>query len=253
MSSQYIVTTKDLIKIYDKKSVVNKVSLSIKKGEVFGILGPNGAGKTTTLEMIEGLRKIDSGTVEISGIDVSKHSNKVRYIIGVQPQSPAFQDKTKAKEVLELFASAYGAKVNALELLEKVGLQEKASTYTENLSGGQLQRLSIAAALVHKPEVLFMDEPTTGLDPQARRNLWDLVESVKNDGITVVLTTHYMEEAEVLCDRVAIMDGGKIIALGTPQQLIADLLASGFKKKRIKQEATLEDVFISLTGKELRD
>lgn len=253
MAAHTIVDVKDLVKSYDKKRVVNKVSLSIFKGEVFGILGPNGAGKTTTLEMIEGIRKIDSGTAEIGGIDVSKNPNKVRYIIGVQPQSPAFQDKTKAKEVLELFASAYGNKVDALELLDKVGLSDKASTYTENLSGGQLQRLSIAAALVHKPKVLFMDEPTTGLDPQARRNLWELVESVKKSGITVVLTTHYMEEAETLCDRVAIMDNGRIIAQDTPQVLIEKLLKSGFKKKKVKQEATLEDVFIDLTGKELRD
>lgn len=253
MPNHTIVTANNLVKSYDKKRVVNNVSLNIHKGEVFGILGPNGAGKTTTLEMIEGIRKIDSGLAEIGGIDVSKYPNKVRYIIGVQPQSPAFQDKTKIKEVLELFASAYGNKVDSIELLKKVGLQDKANTYTENLSGGQLQRLSIAAALVHRPKVLFMDEPTTGLDPQARRNLWELVEEVKKSGITVVLTTHYMEEAEYLCDRVAIMDGGKIIALGSPQDLISNLLKTGFKKKRIKQEATLEDVFIDLTGKELRD
>jgi ABC-2 type transport system ATP-binding protein len=253
MAAHAIVTAQDLIKSYDKKRVVNKVSLSIFKGEVFGILGPNGAGKTTTLEMIEGMRPIDSGSAEIAGINVSKQPNKVRYIIGVQPQSPAFQDKTKAKEVLELFASAYGSKINAMELLGRVGLQEKANTYTENLSGGQLQRLSIAAALVHRPKVLFMDEPTTGLDPQARRNLWELVESVKQSGITVVLTTHYMEEAEALCDRVAIMDGGRVIAQDTPANLIHQLLGRGFKKQRVKQEATLEDVFIDLTGKELRD
>ncbi|MCU0667714.1 MAG: ABC transporter ATP-binding protein, partial [Patescibacteria group bacterium] len=157
MAETVIVHAKNLVKSYDKKRVVDMVSLKIKKGEVFGILGPNGAGKTTTLEMIEGIRPIDAGSVIIGGIDVTKEPNRVRYIIGVQPQSPAFQDKTKTKEVLELFASAYGEAIKADELLDKVGLLEKSGTYTESLSGGQLQRLSIAAALVHKPQVLFMD------------------------------------------------------------------------------------------------
>jgi ABC-2 type transport system ATP-binding protein len=248
-----LVVAKKLVKVYDSIRVVNGVSFSINSGEVFGILGPNGAGKTTTLEMIEGLRDIDGGEALINGVNVAKEPGKARYLIGVQPQTPAFQDKTKAKEVLELFGATYGVKVSADELLEKVRLSEKANTYTENLSGGQLQRLSIAAALVHSPKVLFMDEPTTGLDPQARRNIWDLVKDIKKQGITVVLTTHYMEEAEVLCDRVAIMDNGKIIAQDTPANLISDLLQRGFKKKRTISQATLEDVFIDLTGKDLRE
>lgn len=248
-----LVVAKKLVKVYDSVKVVNGVSFSINSGEVFGILGPNGAGKTTTLEMIEGLRDIDGGEALINGVNVAKEPSKARYFIGVQPQTPAFQDKTKAKEVLELFGATYGVKVSADELLEKVRLSEKANTYTENLSGGQLQRLSIAAALVHNPKVLFMDEPTTGLDPQARRNIWDLVKDIKKQGITVVLTTHYMEEAEVLCNRVAIMDNGKIIAQDTPANLISDLLQRGFKKKRTISQATLEDVFIDLTGKDLRD
>ncbi len=251
--SKTLVAAKKLVKVYDSVRVVNGVSFSINSGEVFGILGPNGAGKTTTLEMIEGLRDIDGGEALINGVNVAKEPSKARYLIGVQPQTPAFQDKTKAKEVLELFGATYGVKVSADELLEKVRLSEKANTYTENLSGGQLQRLSIAAALVHNPKVLFMDEPTTGLDPQARRNIWDLVKDIKKQGITVVLTTHYMEEAEVLCDRVAIMDNGKIIAQDTPANLISALLQRGFKKKRTISQATLEDVFIDLTGKDLRE
>ena len=253
MALNYIVKTDNLVKSYDNKRVVDGVSFNILKGEIFGILGPNGAGKTTTLEMIEGIRTIDEGTALIDGIDVSKNTNQVRYIIGVQPQNPAFQDKTKAKEVLRLFGSAYGQPVNTKKLLTQVGLQDKASTYTENLSGGQLQRLSIVASLVHNPKVLFLDEPTTGLDPQARRNLWDLINEIKLKGITVVLTTHYMDEAENLCDRVAIMDNGKVVTIGTPQFLISKLLKSGFKKHQTTQGATLEDVFIDLTGKELRD
>lgn len=248
-----LVAAKKLVKVYDSVRVVNGVSFLINSGEVFGILGPNGAGKTTTLEMIEGLRDIDGGESLINGVNVAKEPSKARYLIGVQPQTPAFQDKTKAKEVLELFGATYGVKVSADELLEKVRLSEKANTYTENLSGGQLQRLSIAAALVHNPKVLFMDEPTTGLDPQARRNIWDLVKEIKKQGITVVLTTHYMEEAEVLCDRVAIMDNGEIIAQDTPANLISALLQRGFKKKRTISQATLEDVFIDLTGKDLRE
>lgn len=249
----YIVDAKKLAKSYGKVKAVNGVSLRILAGEVFGILGPNGAGKTTTLEMLEGIRTIDSGTVLVAGYDVKKQTNKVRGVIGVQPQAPAFQDKTTAKEVLELFAAAYGKKIEASELLKKVALTDKADTYTEKLSGGQLQRLSIAAALVHQPQVLFMDEPTTGLDPQARRNIWGLVQSIKKQGITVVLTTHYMEEAEKLCDRVAIMDKGQIITIDTPINLIEALLKRGFKKKRQVAQASLEDVFIDLTGKELRD
>lgn len=251
--AKILVAAKNLVKKYDNKAVVDGVSFAISQGEVFGILGPNGAGKTTTLEMIEGIRSIDGGTAYIDGINVAQHPNKIRYQIGVQPQTPAFQDKTKTTEVLELFAAAYGAKIDPLDLLEKVKLTDKADTYTEQLSGGQQQRLSIAAALVHSPKVLFMDEPTTGLDPQARRNIWELVQSIQAQGITVVLTTHYMEEAETLCDRVAIMDNGKIIALNTPKALVTDLLARGFKKKRTVEQADLEDVFIDLTGKELRD
>jgi len=244
---------RDLKKRYGDKQAVNGISFSVKKGEIFGILGPNGAGKTTTLEMMETLRPIDSGTVKIDGIDVAKHPQKVKYLIGVQPQSPAFQDKTRLTEVIEMFAAAYGEKVDVMQFLRDVDLEDKAKNYVEDLSGGQKQRLSITTALVHGPKVFFLDEPTTGLDPQARRHLWDLIEQVRDRGISVVMTTHYMDEAEILCDRIAIMDNGKIIAEDTPKNLIKALLKRGFKKKQTVEQANLEDVFIDLTGKGLRD
>ncbi|MDB5162089.1 MAG: Nodulation ATP-binding protein [Candidatus Saccharibacteria bacterium] len=248
-----MVEVKNLKKKYGSKKAVDGVSFSVDKGEIFGILGPNGAGKTTTLEMMETLRTIDSGTVKIDGIDVSKNPQAIKYIIGVQPQSPAFQDKTRLTEVVELFAAAYGEKVDAMEFLRDVDLQDKAKSYVENLSGGQKQRLSITTALVHGPKVFFLDEPTTGLDPQARRHLWELIEKVRDKGISVIMTTHYMDEAEILCDRIAVMDNGRIVAIDTPKNLIKQLLQRGFKKEQEVQQANLEDVFIDLTGKGLRE
>jgi ABC-2 type transport system ATP-binding protein len=248
-----MVEAKNLVKSYDGVNVVDGVSFEVKKGEVFGILGPNGAGKTTTLEMLESLRVIDSGTATIDGIDVSLSPRDVRAIIGVQPQSPSFQDKTKLTELLSLFGAAYGLKVDAMKHLNDVQLGDKANNYVEQLSGGQRQRFSIAAALVHEPKVFFLDEPTTGLDPQARRNLWELIKTIKRRGVTVVITTHYMEEAELLCDRIAILDQGKIVALDSPKKLITALLKKGFKKEQQVEQANLEDVFIDLTGKALRD
>jgi len=248
-----IVKVRDLKKRYGDKQAVDGISFDVKKGEIFGILGPNGAGKTTTLEMMETLRPIDSGIVEIDGIDVDKNPHDIKFLIGVQPQSPAFQDKTKLTEVVELFAAAYGEKVDVMKFLADVGLEEKAKSYVEDLSGGQKQRLSITTALVHGPKVFFLDEPTTGLDPQARRHLWDLIKGVRDRGISVIMTTHYMDEAEVLCDRIAIMDDGKIVAAGTPKDLIRQLLKRGFKKEQHVEQANLEDVFIDLTGKGLRD
>jgi ABC-2 type transport system ATP-binding protein len=248
-----IVEVRDLKKRYGDKQAVDGVSFSIKKGEIFGILGPNGAGKTTTLEMMETLRPIDSGTVKIDGIDVSKNPWDVKRLIGVQPQSPAFQDKTKLTEVVEMFAAAYGEKVDVMQFLSDVELDEKANSYVEELSGGQKQRLSITTALVHGPKVFFLDEPTTGLDPQARRHLWELIEKVRQRDISVIMTTHYMDEAEVLCNRIAIMDNGKIIAIDTPKNLVKQLLSRGFKKDQHVEQANLEDVFIDLTGKELRN
>jgi ABC-2 type transport system ATP-binding protein len=250
--SEVILKVNKLKKVYGDKVAVKGISFEVKKGEIFGILGPNGAGKTTTLEMIETMRQIDGGSIKIDGIDVASNPDAVKYVIGVQPQSPAFQDKQKLSEIIEMFAAAYGEKVDAIGFLEEVQLADYANSYVEQLSGGQKQRLSIAAALVHSPKVFFLDEPTTGLDPQARRNLWDLVKYVRDQGVTVIMTTHYMEEAESLCDRVAIMDAGKIIALDTPANLIKQLLKRGFKKKHLVEAANLEDVFIDLTGKDLK-
>lgn len=251
--SDVILSVTDLRKSYDDKEVVKGISFEVKRGEVFGILGPNGAGKTTTFEMIEAMRPIDGGTVLVDGIDVAKDPWGVRRIIGVQPQSPSFQDKQKLSEIIEQFAASYGEKVNTQEFLDDVNLGEKKDAYAEDLSGGQRQRLSIAAALVHSPKVFFLDEPTTGLDPQARRNLWGLIRMVRDRGVTVMLTTHYMDEAELLCDRVAIMDRGEIIQLDTPKNLIQNLLKKGFTKEQHVEQANLEDVFIDLTGKALRD
>lgn len=248
-----MVSVKGLTKAYDGRKVVDGVSFDVKPGEVFGILGPNGAGKTTTLEMMETLRPIDDGTVTIDGIDVADNPRKIKYLIGVQPQSPAFQDKTKLKEIIELFAAAYGEKVDVMQFLRDVELEEKANSFVEDLSGGQKQRLSITTALVHGPKVFFLDEPTTGLDPQARRHLWDLIRKVRDRGISVIMTTHYMDEAEMLCDRIAVMDAGKIIAIDTPKNLIKALLKRGFKKQAQVEQANLEDVFIDLTGKDLRE
>jgi ABC-2 type transport system ATP-binding protein len=251
--AEIILKVKDLKKIYDGKPAVDGISFEVKKGEIFGILGPNGAGKTTTLEMIETMREIDGGSVDIDGLDVASQPNEVKRIIGVQPQTPAFQDKQKLSEIIEMFAAAYGERVKTQEFLDDVQLGEKANSYAEQLSGGQRQRLSIATALVHSPKVFFLDEPTTGLDPQARRNLWGLIKQVRDRGVTVLLTTHYLDEAELLCDRVAIMDQGKIIALDTPKKLIKQLLDRGFTKEQKVEQANLEDVFIDLTGKGLRD
>ncbi len=247
--SKYILTVENLRKKYGDKEVVKGISFAVKKGEIFGILGPNGAGKTTTLEMIETLRPIDGGRASIDGVDVAKNPYEIRGMIGVQPQTPGFQDKTKLSELIQLFSAAYGERVDPKTFLDEVNLGDRADSYVENLSGGQKQRFSIVAALVHNPKVFFLDEPTTGLDPQARRNLWELVEEVRKRGISVIMTTHYMDEAEVLCDRIAIMDDGNIIALDTPQKLIKDLLSRGFTKKQHVEQANLEDVFIDLTGK----
>jgi len=251
--SDVILKVHNLSKSYEGKPAVDDISFDVKAGEIFGILGPNGAGKTTTLEMIETLRSIDKGKVTVAGLDVANEPQKVKKIIGVQPQSPAFQDKQKLFEIIEMFAAAYGERVNAQLFLDEVQLGEKANNYAEQLSGGQRQRLSIATALVHSPKVFFLDEPTTGLDPQARRNLWELIRMVRDRGVTVILTTHYLDEAELLCNRVAIMDNGKIIALDTPLKLIKQLLDRGFKKTQRVEQANLDDVFIDLTGKALRD
>lgn len=251
--SKSVLKVKNLKKSYGDFQAVKGVSFDVAPGEVFGILGPNGAGKTTTLEMIEGMRPIDSGKVIVDGTDVAQDPYAVKEKIGVQLQSSSFFDNLNLVELLKLFGDLYHESVHPMHLLREVNLEEKAKSKAKSLSGGQRQRFSIATTLVNQPVVVFLDEPTTGLDPQARRNLWDLVKQIQKKGTTVVITTHYMEEAEVLCDRIAIMDDGKIVAMDTPKKLIDDLLKRGFKPRKTVAKATLEDVFIDLTGKELRD
>ena len=211
----------ELRKRYGDILAVDGVSIAVDAGEILGLLGPNGAGKTTTVEMIEGLRRPDAGTVHVLGHDLRTEVAAVRQRIGVQLQTTALYPRLTVREVLELFRTFYaGATASADELIEMLDLTEKAGSLTRNLSGGQAQRLSVALALVNRPELVFMDEPTTGLDPQARRALWDTIRDVRRRGATILLTTHYMEEAEELCDRVAIMDGGAIIAEGAPARLV---------------------------------
>jgi ABC-2 type transport system ATP-binding protein len=251
--TQGILRVDRLVKKYGDFIAVDGISFEVQPTEIFGILGPNGAGKTTTLECIETLRKADGGTITLNGLDVGRQPQEVKRIIGVQLQSSSFFDKLNLRELLDLFAALYGRKVDATGLLGEVELTDKAKSQVAQLSGGQKQRFSIAAALVNDPVVLFLDEPTTGLDPQARRHLWGVIKRIRSEGKTVVLTTHYMDEAEELCDRVAIMDGGKIAALAPPQELVDRLVAGGFTKERVERLANLEDVFLSLTGHSLRE
>ena len=248
-----IVTVRDLRKRYGDIEAVRGISFEVQQGEIFGLLGPNGAGKTTTVEILEGLRKADGGDAIVDGIDVQKEPARAKARVGVQLQQSAFPENFTAKETVELFALCYGVTVDPLALLKQVDLEDRAGQRQEKLSGGQRQRLSIATALVNRPRVLFLDEPTTGLDPQARRNLWELVRGIRQSGTTVFLTTHYMDEAEVLCDRVAVMDHGQIIAMDPPRALITALLGRGFTKPVLQQQANLEDVFLDLTGHELRE
>ncbi len=215
-----IIEIKDLTKKYGDFTAVDKISFHVVEGETFGILGPNGAGKTTTLEMVEALKSITSGTAILDGKDVSTNAHAVKSIIGVQLQASSFFEGLNLVELLDTFAALYGRTVDAMELLKLVQLEEKAKSEVKELSGGQKQRLSIAVALVNDPKVLFLDEPTTGLDPQARRNLWDLISQINKQGKTIVLTTHYMDEAEVLCDRIAVMDHAHIVAMDETQNLL---------------------------------
>jgi ABC-2 type transport system ATP-binding protein len=248
-----MVDVRDLRKSYGPVEAVRGITFAVDQGEIFGLLGPNGAGKTTTVEILEGLRKADSGTALVAGVDVGRDPDTVKERIGVQLQSSAFPLYLTAREVIGFFAACYDRRVDARALLATVDLADRADQLSETLSGGQRQRLQVATALVNEPQVLFLDEPTTGLDPQARRNLWDLVRGIRERGTTVLLTSHYMDEAEVLCDRVAIIDAGRIIALDTPGALIAQLLARGFTKQVVQQQADLEDVFLDLTGHALRE
>jgi len=304
------VTCRGLVKRYGGVAAVDGIDLEIRRGECFGLLGPNGAGKTTTVEMLEGLRRPDAGEILILGMHWDDSGSAIRERLGVQLQETQLPEKLSVIEILRLFRSFYHNGRDPREVLEIVALEEKKRTWVAKLSGGQRQRLALGCALIGEPEVLFLDEPTTGLDPQARRKLWEVVERFKSQGRTVLLTTHYMEEAEKLCDRIAIVDHGKIIALGSPLELIASLGgrdvvefsvedggrlptaesirgipgirsvqvrggevalsvekvhtvvprllaaldASGAKLSRLTtHHATLEDVFVHLTGRHLRD
>ncbi|MEN4007493.1 MAG: ABC transporter ATP-binding protein [Methanobacteriaceae archaeon] len=240
-----VIIVKDLIKRYGKLTAVTGVSFEVYENEIFGIIGPNGAGKTTMVECLEGLRVPSSGSIRVLDLDPKTNGYTLKQLIGLQLQEGRFPDKIKVKEVLELFASFYTYSLPVEPLLEKVGLLDKADNYFENLSGGQKQRLSIALALVNDPQVVFFDELTTGLDPQARRAMWEMVSSVREDGKTVILITHYMEEAEQLCDRVAIVDQGRIVAMDTPSKLTRSI-NGGLK-------TNLDDVFLSITGREMRE
>jgi ABC-2 type transport system ATP-binding protein len=248
-----IIVVDDLHKHFGAVVAVDGISFAVRRGEVFGILGPNGAGKTTTLEIIETLQKPSRGRVMVDGLDVQRDSWAVKSRIGVQLQAAGFYPELSLVQLLRMFAALYNVQVDPIPLLRRFQLEEKAQSYYDRLSGGQKQRFSLATTLLHHPAVIFLDEPTTGLDPQARLNLWDLIREVRAEAITVLLTTHYMEEAEQLCDRIAVMDQGRIVRTGTPHELIVELLATGFRKPVVRQEATLEDVFIWLTGRNLRD
>jgi ABC-2 type transport system ATP-binding protein len=248
-----IITVKNLVKNYGNFNAVKGISFDVFEGEIFGLLGPNGAGKSTTLEIIETLRQKTSGEITVCGMNLEKEPENIKKLIGVQLQSSGYYPGLSLVQLIELFSGLYNENVDPMELLQLVNLTDKAKSKFKELSGGQKQRFSIATTLINKPKIIFLDEPTTGLDPQARRNLWDLIRNIKNQGTTVIITTHYMDEAEQLCDRIAIIDEGKIISIDSPDKMIDDLVSSGFERPKQVKAANLEDVFIHLTGKEIRD
>lgn len=306
MAEEVIIEVRDLVKSYSRVVAVDGLTFEVHKGEIFGMVGPNGAGKTTTIECIEGLRQPDSGTVRVMEMNPRRDGYRLRERIGIQLQQSALPDRLKVWEAMDMFAAFYPRKVEWHKLLEQLGLSEKNKSVFAKLSGGQKQRLSIALALINDPEVVFLDELTTGLDPKARRAIWDLVLGIRDRGKTIFLTTHFMEEAERLCNRVAIMDQGKIVALDTPENLIRSLGPEyrvvftvqdrpdleGFRRipgvREVEQvydrvtiqgkeegllkgivnaldagsirfrdlrteQPTLEDVFLSITGKEIKE
>jgi ABC-2 type transport system ATP-binding protein len=253
MQQDTIISVKNLVKNYGDFKAVKGISFDVFKGEIFGLLGPNGAGKSTTLEIIETLREKTSGEVIVDGFNLDRSPNEIKKIIGVQLQTSGYYPGLNLTELIHLFGGLYNEHVNAMQLLDTVNLRDKAKAKFKELSGGQKQRFSIATTLINRPRIIFLDEPTTGLDPQARRNLWELIKEIRSKGTTVIITTHYMDEAEILCNRVAIIDSGNIIAMASPDRLIDDLVASGFEKPKEVKQANLEDVFIHLTGKHLRE
>jgi ABC-2 type transport system ATP-binding protein len=254
MTQQPALLVRDLRKAYGDVLAVNGLNLEVARGECFGLLGPNGAGKTTTIEICEGLLGADSGTVEVLGLNWDNEPDKLKERLGVQLQDTKLAEKLTVAETLRMFRSFYRQRKTVDEVISLVELGEKRDARVGNLSGGQKQRLAIACALVGDPEILFLDEPTTGLDPQSRRSLWDLITRFRESGRTIVLTTHYMDEAEKLCDRIAIVDHGKVIAEGTVNGLIDSVDLSHLPPPEPRRtSATLEDVFVSLTGRTLRD
>jgi len=253
MQRKTIISVKNLVKNYGNFQAVKGISFEVNEGEIFGLLGPNGAGKSTTLEIIETLRQKTSGEVIVDGINLDKDPGEIKKIIGVQLQSSGYYPGLNLLQLIQLFCGLYNRDVEPMELLEMVNLKDKAKAKFKDLSGGQKQRFSVATTLINQPRIIFLDEPTTGLDPQARRSLWELVKNIRTRGTTVIITTHYMDEAEYLCDRVAIIDSGKIVALDTPDQMIDKLVATGFERPKEVKKANLEDVFISLTGHSLRE
>lgn len=248
-----IIEVSNLVKNYGSFQAVKGISFDVKEGEIFGLLGPNGAGKSTTLEIIETLRTKTSGEVIVDGLNLDIQPGEIKKRIGVQLQSSGYYPGLNLIQLIELFSGLYNQALNPMELLEKVNLKEKAKAKVKELSGGQKQRFSVATTLINKPRIIFLDEPTTGLDPQARRSLWELIKQIRDSGTTVIITTHYMDEAEYLCDRVAIIESGKIVALDTPDGLIDSLIARGFERAKEMKLANLEDVFIDLTGHSLRE
>jgi ABC-2 type transport system ATP-binding protein len=253
MEGDIIISVKNLVKNYGSFEAVKGISFDVKEGEIFGLLGPNGAGKSTTLEILETLREKTSGEVYIDGLNLDKDPGEIKKIIGVQLQTSGYYPGLNLVQLIDLFCGLYNREVAPMELLESVNLKEKARAKFKDLSGGQKQRFSVATTLINQPRIIFLDEPTTGLDPQARRSLWELIKNIRGRGTTVIITTHYMDEAEYLCNRIAIMDAGRIVALDTPDKMIDDLVSSGFERPKVMKQANLEDVFIHLTGHSLKE
>jgi len=238
MNRKAVVRLDRLRKTYGSTVAVDDLSFDVYEGEVFGVVGPNGAGKTTALECIEGMRRPDAGTVQVLGLDQPRQANQIRRLIGIQFQEASLQARIKVWEVLDLFASFYGRQADWRRVLCQLGLADKAKTCFARLSGGQKKRLFVALALINEPRILFLDEVTAGLDPQARRAMWDLIKGLRDAGRTVLLTTHYMDEAERLCDRVVFVDKGRVMAIGAPQELARDCGRDG----------RLDDVFLALAS-----
>lgn len=254
MNSEAIIDVENLVVQYGAQRAVDGLSLSVRRGEIFGLLGPNGAGKTSTLATIEGLRRPDTGSVRVAGHDMARDGAAAKQLLGVQLQKAAMFPELRVAELIELYAALYNifpSRAQIAQLLEQFGLRQKAKARAEQLSGGQQQRLSLALALVNDPQIVLLDEPSTGLDPQARRVVWALVRRMKAAGRTVLLTTHSMEEAQELADRIGIVESGRLVALGTPAELICQFAPPLAPAEAARRQPNLEDVFLALTGRDL--